>query len=71
MMPDENGLESEDEFINKDLIQRIEKHEEQLLNRSEWSTKGEVKSNERPLNSIIVEEVEFPLIKKEWPIHTV
>lgn len=62
--------EGEEEYVNKDMISRIDKIEDQMMNTKTWQMTGEVLSKERPLNSLLEVHLDFNVASKLPPLIT-
>lgn len=62
--------EVEEEYVNKDMISRIDKIEDQMMNTKTWQMTGEVLSKERPLNSLLEVHLDFNVASKLPPLIT-
>ena len=62
-------MEKEPEkFVNQDMVKKIESIEDEMLGKDKkWQMKGEVKSSDRPVNSLLQEHLDFKMQKKLAP----
>ena len=62
-------MEKEPEkFVNQDMVKKIESIEDEMLGKDKkWQMKGEVKSKDRPVNSLLQEHLDFKMQKKLAP----
>ncbi|KAJ1677375.1 U3 snoRNP protein, partial [Spiromyces aspiralis] len=58
---------SEFEIQQGNLRKRIEKMEDEIIEKKEWTMKGEVTSKARPLNSLLEEDLTFDYVQKPTP----
>ena len=63
--------DSKDEaFVNNDLVSKIEKIEDEMMNPKSWQLIGEAKANERPMNSLLDVHLDFNAATKLPPTIT-
>ena len=62
----------DDEFINDDLVGKIEQIEDEMMNPKQWQLTGEATGKDRPANSLLAVHLDFntatrlpPTITKE------
>jgi len=55
------------DFTNKEIIKKIEKIEEQMIGKKDWQLQGEIQANQRPINSLLEEHLEFQRATKAAP----
>jgi len=59
-------------YTNKDMVRDIEQKERELLEvKKKWQMTGEVQATERPINSLMDEDLDFQLATKLPLVHTV
>ena len=74
---EEKAKEVEDEpgkdgYVNEAMVKDIEQKEKELLNaKKQWQMTGEVQAHERPVGSLLEENLDFQLATKMPPVHTV
>ena len=60
----------EKDFINKDLVNKIEQIEDEMMNPKQWTLTGEATARERPLNSLLDVHLDFNAATKMPPTIT-
>jgi U3 small nucleolar RNA-associated protein MPP10 len=63
------------DYANADMLTRIQKLEDQMASNKKdtakgWQLQGEVTSNERPVNSLLAEHLDFNIVSKLPPTIT-
>jgi U3 small nucleolar RNA-associated protein MPP10 len=66
----EEPIKKKEDFVNKDMIGKIEKIENQMVADKPWQLKGEVQAKMRPLNSLLEEVLDFNVASKLPPTIT-
>lgn len=65
-----NANNKDEDYINADLIMKIETIEDEMMNPKEWQLTGEAKANERPFNSLLDVHLDFNAATKLPPTVT-
>ena len=60
----------EKDFVNKELVQKIEQIEDEMMNPKQWTLTGEATAHERPLNSLLDVHLDFNAATKMPPTIT-
>ena len=50
---------ADEQFVNADLVKKIEQIEDEMMNPKPWQLTGEVTNKERPVNSLLDVHVDF------------
>lgn len=59
-------------YANEDMVREIEEKEKELLGaKKQWQMTGEVLAADRPINSLVDEDLDFQLATKLPLVHTV
>jgi U3 small nucleolar RNA-associated protein MPP10 len=67
----EKNEEDEGIFINEEMVDEINKRESAMYGKKKWQMTGEVLAHQRPLNSLLENDLDFQISIKSPPIHTV
>jgi len=54
-------------FANQEMIDKIQKLEEEMMDQKKWQMKGEIECKDRGYNSLIEEFVDFDRVGKLPP----
>lgn len=44
---------NQSEFINQEMVTKIEKIEDEMMNPKEWQLTGEARASDRPMDSLL------------------
>jgi U3 small nucleolar RNA-associated protein MPP10 len=65
-----NKKGGEDEYANKEMVDKIEKIENLMVSKKNWQLIGEASSKDRPLNSLLEVHLDFNTASKLPPTIT-
>ena len=67
MARENKELDKGDKFNNNEVGDKIDKIENDMMNKNKWQMKGEVKCKDRNYNSLLEEHVDFDTATKAAP----